>query len=147
MLRRNLWTSKGLVNGALGVVKKIIFAENTRAPQDQPIAVMVEFANYFGPLIDGCVPIVPVTSSWVSNNQPMTRKQIPLIQADAINTHKCQGLTLDQAVVDLGDHEYSAGLFYVACSRVRTLNSLLFTRTYDGERFYSIGRLPSVKNE
>ena len=40
------------------------------------------------------------------------------------NRFKCQGLSLDCAIVDLSEKVFSAGMAYVALSRVRTLSSL-----------------------
>ena len=96
MLRNNLWTEKGLVNGALGVVKDIVFHEGQRPPNDQPAYVMVRFDNYTGPGINGLVPIPPITKTWFEN-QVCKRTQIPLTLAWATTIHKSQGLTLDRA--------------------------------------------------
>ena len=52
------------------------------------------------------------------------RKQFPLILAYAVTIHKCQGLSLDCAIIDLSDQVLSAGMAYVAISRVRTLAGL-----------------------
>ena len=49
MLTRNLWTSKGLVNGAQGVVKKIWFDQGSNSHSHLPAVVFVEFDGYSGP--------------------------------------------------------------------------------------------------
>ena len=52
------------------------------------------------------------------------RKQFPLILAFAVTMHKCQGLSLDCAIVDLSSSVFATGMAYVAISRVRTLAGL-----------------------
>ena len=52
------------------------------------------------------------------------RKQFPLILAFAVTIHKCQGLSLDCAIVDLFSSMFATGMAYVAISRVRTLAGL-----------------------
>ena len=52
----------------------------------------------------------------VMNNLTVYRKQYPLILAYAVTIHKCQGLSLDCAIVDLSDRMFAAGMAYVALS-------------------------------
>lgn len=47
MLRKNLWIRGGLVNGATGTVRAIIYSANAQ-PHELPMCVMVEFDNYHG---------------------------------------------------------------------------------------------------
>ena len=54
----------------------------------------------------------------------MFRKQFPLILAYAVTIHKCQGLSLDCAIIDLSKEVFSPGMVYVALSRVRSLSGL-----------------------
>ena len=54
----------------------------------------------------------------------MYRKQFPLILAYAVTIHKCQGLSLDLALMDISDQVFSPGMAYVALSRVKTLDGV-----------------------
>lgn len=120
MLVVNIWVESGLVNSAIGTVRNIIFKD---PPPSLPTSVMVEFDNFRGPTIDNCVPITPISRS-TGDNEPCTRKQIPLQLAFAMTIHKSQGLTLDKAVIDIGPKESPVGLTYTALSRVRRLEDL-----------------------
>ena len=62
MLTHNLWISKGLVNGAQGVVKKIRFDQGSSACSHLPAVVFVQFDGYSGPEIPAWEGINP---SWV----------------------------------------------------------------------------------
>ena len=64
--------------------------------------------------------------------------QLPLKLAWAVTIHKSQGLTLDKVVIDVGKREFSAGLTFVACSRVRQLQDLLFTPAFPYQRLSSL---------
>ena len=55
------------------------------------------------------------------------RKQFPLILAFAVTIHKCQGLSLDCAMMKLSSEVFSPGMAYVALSRVKDLNGLYLT--------------------
>jgi len=60
----------------------------------------------------------------VSKTYYVYRTQFPLIVAYAVTIHKCQGLSLDCAIVDLSNKVFADGMAYVALSRVRSLNGL-----------------------
>ena len=125
MLSANLWVNMGLVNGAMGTVKAICYCAGS-APPNLPVAVTVRFDMYSGPTLpDGTVPIAPLRRTWASATSQCSRLQLPLKLAWAVTIHKAQGLTLDKLVVDIGRKEFSAGLSFVACSRVRHLTDLL----------------------
>src|ERR1700683_4377032 len=118
MLTRNLWTSKGLVNGAQGVVKKIWFYQGSNACSHLPAVVFVQFDGYSGPetpawegISPSWVPIVPAVARWeTKTGKQLTHTQLPLMMAWGITIHKSQGLTLEKVVVELGDKEFSPGL-------------------------------------
>ena len=126
MLTMNLWPTVGLCNGATGIVVDMIF-QNNHQPPDLPIAVIVEFENYRGPAFSQnkplCVPICPLTVSSQTEVGIHERQQLPLKLAWALTIHKSQGLTLAKAWIDIGKSERTAGVSYVAISRVKTLTS------------------------
>ena len=109
MLRRNIDTKTGLVNGALGIVLSIT--------ND---LITVKFDHISRPYDVDRVQ----TKFMVMKNFYVYREQFPLILAYAVTIHKCQGLSLDCAIVDLSDKVFSAGMAYVALSRVRSLAGL-----------------------
>ena len=121
MLTSNLWVEVGLVNGAMGTIQAICYRSG--GPPDLPIAVMVNFDGYSGPTLT--VPITPLRRTWSASGMQCSRLQLPLKLAWAVTIHKSQGLTLDKVVIDVGKREFSLGLTFVACSRVRKLQDLL----------------------
>ena len=109
MLRRNIDTNAGLVNGAIGTVVSV-----------QPNHITVQFDHTNKPY-----NVEKVKSRFtIMKNYYIYRKQFPLILAYGVTIHKCQGLSLDCAIVDLSDKVFSPGMAYVAVSRVRTLQGL-----------------------
>ncbi|KAK7316720.1 hypothetical protein RJT34_00389 [Clitoria ternatea] len=120
MLVRNLNTWKGLVNGATGTV------------------VGFEKEDVGDVCLDNLVPVVKFDSGNTLTIKPeewcvmdgdkivATRKQIPLILAWALSIHKCQGMTLDKAKIDLS-RAFGCGMVYTALSRVRSLDDLHLT--------------------
>jgi len=83
MLRRNIDTQTGLVNGAIGTVLSITVNH-----------VMVQF-HYISEPYD--VKMVRSRFIMVMKNLYVYRKQFPLILAYSVTIHKCQGLSLDCA--------------------------------------------------
>ena len=109
MLRRNIDTKSGLVNGAIGTVLSITVNH-----------VNVQFDHICNPY-----NVEMVRSRFmVMKNFYVYRKQFPLILAYAVTI---QGLSLDCAIVDLSDDVFSEGMAYVALSRVRSLSGLYLT--------------------
>lgn len=143
---RNLWTEVGLVNGTLGVIQNILYRQNQEVLF--PIVVVVKFDSYSDPsclsVCPNCVPIPPSSSISESHGSEYERTQFPLKLPWAVTIHKSQGLTLDQAWLDLGPSERSLGMSYVALSRVRSLDSLLIEPlTFD--RLIAIGRAKNLQ--
>jgi ubiquitin C-terminal hydrolase len=118
MLRRNLDVSRGLYNGAQGVVRKVIY--NNKMP-DGVSALMVEFDGVPG----GPVRVERAVASWFKGRSiEVKREQFPLCLCYAITIHKSQGLSLDCVVSDLGEDIFTTGMAYVVLSRVRKLEGL-----------------------
>lgn len=113
MLKANLDTEAGYVNGSRGVVVRTNEA-----------GVMVKWMN-------GCTTqITPHTWTQEDKDGKMVRQQIPLILAWALTIHKSQGGTLDYAICNLGPTVFSPGQAYVALSRVRSSEGLLIESLY-----------------
>lgn len=104
---------KGFVNGSVGEVVK--FSSKTTYPT-------VRFTNEKGYSRE--VEIEPMDWSVEDNGRKVaTISQIPLRLAWAMTIHKSQGMSLDEAMMDISNvFEYGQG--YVALSRVRTLAGL-----------------------
>ena len=60
--------------------------------------------------------------------------QLPLKLAWTVTIHKAQGLTLNKEMINIGKKEFCAGLSFVASSRVRALNDLLFDPPFPYQR-------------
>lgn len=110
MLIYNLDQEAGLVNGSRGVIEG--FTATT------PPLPLVSFKG-------SAAPIPIAHQSWESDElEGVKRQQIPLILAYAVTIHKCQGATLDSALIDIGSSTFERGQAYVALSRVKSLDSL-----------------------
>lgn len=89
---------------------------------------------------DGEAPCAVYPVSWdrhvyaVSRSGEVERRligryvQIPLVLGWAATVHRCQGITLDRAHVDLGRGAFAPGQAYVAVSRCRTEAGLTLER-------------------
>jgi ATP-dependent DNA helicase PIF1 len=65
---------------------------------------------------------------WKSEfNKRVGLMQLPLIYSWAITIHKSQGLTLENAIIDIGSNIFADGQTYVALSRVKSLGGLYLT--------------------
>ena len=62
----------------------------------------------------------------------------------AITVHKSQGLTLDKAVIDIGQRDFAPGITYVALSRVRNLDDCLI-QSFDFQRIAHLNKSKTYK--
>uniref|UniRef100_A0A7N5KKX3 ATP-dependent DNA helicase PIF1 n=1 Tax=Ailuropoda melanoleuca TaxID=9646 RepID=A0A7N5KKX3_AILME len=110
MLVKNLAVSRGLVNGARGVV--IGFETEGRGlPQVRFLCGVTEVIH---------------ADRWTvqaTGGQLLSRRQLPLQLAWAISIHKSQGMSLDCVEISLG-RVFASGQAYVALSRARSLQGL-----------------------
>ena len=81
---------------------------------------MVKFDHVESP----CVIEMVRSKFSLAKNFFVYRKQFPVTAAYAVTIHKCQGLSLDCAIVG---NVFCAGMAYAAISRVRTLEGLYLT--------------------
>uniref|UniRef100_A0A2K5I2T7 ATP-dependent DNA helicase n=1 Tax=Colobus angolensis palliatus TaxID=336983 RepID=A0A2K5I2T7_COLAP len=110
MLVKNLSVSRGLVNGARGVVVGFE-AEGRGLPQVRFLCGVIEVIR---------------ADRWTvqaTRNQLLSRQQLPLQLAWAMSIHKSQGMTLDCVEISLG-RVFASGQAYVALSRARSLQGL-----------------------
>lgn len=63
-----------------------------------------------------------------------SRTQFPLTIAYAIIIYKSQGMTLPKVVLNI-TKDFSPGLTYVAMSRVRSLQDIMFEEPFSFDRF------------
>ncbi|KAF8571313.1 hypothetical protein P879_01257, partial [Paragonimus westermani] len=123
MLLRNIDTSRGLVNGARGVVERLC-SDGGALPQ---IRFFVQKLG--NPSGTSCDVLYTVQREKWSLRQgdagdvQAYRRQIPLSLAWAVSIHKSQGITLDSAELALSK-VFECGQAYVALSRCRTLSGL-----------------------
>lgn len=73
------------------------------------------------------------------------RTQFPIVLAWAITIHKSQGMTLDKAVIDFGEKEFSCGLTYVALSRMKCWSGVAIDPPITFERLQLIGKSSQLK--
>ncbi|XP_008834524.1 ATP-dependent DNA helicase PIF1 isoform X1 [Nannospalax galili] len=110
MLVKNLAVSRGLVNGARGVVVGFE-AEGRGLPQVRFLCGVTEVIR---------------TDRWtvqVTGGHFLSRQQLPLQLAWAMSIHKSQGMSLDCVEISLG-RVFASGQAYVALSRARSLQGL-----------------------
>ena len=98
MLRRNIDTKQGLVNSAIGTVRSVSSHK-----------LIIKFDH-----MDDPCPIEMVRRKFLLQKSFFVyHKQFPVTVAYAVTIHKCQGLSLDCAIVDLSDNIFCAGMAYV----------------------------------
>jgi hypothetical protein len=114
MLRRNLDTQLGLVNGAIGTITGFV---KSNSKKNYIAKIKVKFDQ----IDDECEIERCVSDYEFQKNVYVARAQFPFTLAWAITIHKAQGLSLNSVLIDLGTGIFQGGMAYVALSRARKL--------------------------
>ena len=109
----------------------MLFAPDHRPHTDLPSVINVAIPSYQGP--------TEWYTRWESNGKKCSRKQFPLRLAYAVSIHKSQGMTLNKAVIELGQADFCRGLSYVAISRVRAISDIAFLSRISPKRLKNTG--------
>lgn len=133
-LRENIIAEKE-IKIRIGTVVMCIANLNIEGPN--PIingsqGIVIDYVNEL-PLVkftNGVTEVIGL-HIWQSERIPgIAIKQIPLIYAWAITIHKAQGLTLERALIDIGNQIFECGQTYVALSRIKSLEGL-YLKSFD----------------
>jgi ATP-dependent DNA helicase PIF1 len=97
MLLKNLDASRGLINGARGVVKEFQYHDDPEAKNSVVISPYVEFeTSSHG--VQGKIMVEEDFNIEIAGKLMACRTQLPLRLAYAITIHKCQGMTLNKVL-------------------------------------------------
>ena len=123
MLETTINPCTGLMYGAIGTVKHIIYESGTRPPM-LPECIVVQFDNYLGPSVSpdevNCVPIFPIRTF----NGYKSDKSLPLQVSYASTVHRWRGRSINQVYVDFGEFGIVSSRAYVALSCARRLSDV-----------------------
>ncbi|TNJ28558.1 Rrm3p helicase [Giardia muris] len=138
LITKNLDVQKGICNGSQGVVIGIYYREASKRVSGRGLTMQHVPEKNLNVVDDDVVVELQLATTKYSLRPYLyefkqsqervkgTRAQFPLALAYAISIHKCQGMTLDNAIVDL-KAAFSEGQVYVAISRLRSLEGLRMT--------------------
>jgi len=115
MIRRNIDASLGLVNGTIATVISVV--QDTSTNYVEKIKLLLSTGlEYFIERVN--------VKFQVMDKAFVIRKQFPLSLSYGITIHKSQGLSLQNAIMDIGNSVFTCGQIYVALSRVTSLDGL-----------------------
>ena len=133
-LTTNVSVVDGMTNGAECIIKKVDYrVPGSSRPsiiwalfQEEHIGkdYRKEYSHLYNQSIDRhWVPILEVTRQFRRHQMQVLRRQFPLRPSAAKTIHRCQGDTLNEAVVDLPSSKREH-MHYVALSRLRSISGL-----------------------
>ena len=111
MFLTNKLLDKGLCNGSIGVITKLI--------DENHIEVAFPVKSGINQVI-----VEKITAYFNLNGAPAQRIQFPLQNAFALTVHKTQGITLPHATISLDEQMFANGQAYVAMSRATSWENL-----------------------
>jgi hypothetical protein len=123
ILLKNINQRDKMVNGRRGTITEIILGNTNEAP-----TLMVSFDPLPGDNTTVLYPIIAqqVDSVKFPDGKIVSMYQLPIRLAYAVTAHKAQGQTLDKVAVCIGEEAFAHGAFYVALSRVRRIEDIIF---------------------
>jgi ATP-dependent DNA helicase PIF1 len=111
--------------------------------------LLIRFSEYSGPDFPNyrskIIPIFPVTRQFNYKGVACTRTQSPIRLVYAIIVHKSQGLTLLRVVLNIDQKEHCLGLTYIAISRVKALDGLMFKSPFNYSHF-TVNNTPTARD-
>jgi len=111
MLKINMDTDLGLVNGSRGVITNIVDGEAVNVTFINGVESRIERHNF----------------EFENKEVSVVRTQIPLVLAYAMTIHKSQSASMDYIVADLGPDIFSHGQSYVGLSRCSDVKGLFIS--------------------
>ncbi len=106
MCTKNIDVANGICNGSQGIIEDF-----------HPDGPIVRFNN-------GIRQVINYFSVQSSEYPTIVLSQVPICLAWAMTIHKIQGITLDNAMIDVGNSVFEYGQTYVALSRIKSLAGL-----------------------
>jgi ATP-dependent exoDNAse (exonuclease V) alpha subunit len=121
MIVQNIDQDRGIVNGSQGTFLE--FKSSSSIIENDIMSIQLD---------NGVLCDVPKMLFYQQHgDEVFTRIQYPVILAYGLTIHKCQGLTLNNVIINVGKDIFEAGQAYVALSRCRNLNSLYLSGLSD----------------
>jgi ATP-dependent exoDNAse (exonuclease V) alpha subunit len=126
MLLKNIDSSTGLVNGRRGIITDVLQDETTG--KIHGISVNFDAISTFDEQ-EELIHMIKVDSFRRTNGKILNFYQFPLKLCYSVTAHKSQGQTLSKVAICLDEKAFAHGSFYVALSRVRSIDDIIFFGT------------------